>query len=99
VHRPVGAKRPRAVGRAVNVARMRKFLVAVLATAAITAQAAITDGVITPDEWGKIALAGVGAALVYVVRNQPTPTTARSYPPPLRPTEPTRHVRREDRGP
>jgi hypothetical protein len=52
-----------------KLAQVRKFLVSVLATAAIAAQAAITDGTITREEWSQIALAAVGSVLVYWVRN------------------------------
>ena len=98
MHRPVGAERhPGPVGRAVNVARMRKFLaVAVLGLVEVAAYV-VADPRNLPS-WVVTGALAVNALAVYIVRNQPVPTTARSYPPPLRPTEPTRHVRREDRG-
>lgn len=49
--------------------RIAKFLVALAIPVAQTLQAAYTDDVITSDEWGKIAMAAVGAALVFLVPN------------------------------
>lgn len=55
--------------------QIRKFLVAVLTVAAVTVQAALTDGTITGDEWGKIGLTALGAAFVYLIRNDHPPTS------------------------
>ena len=60
-----------------KLGRYRKFAVAVLTAAAITGQAAYTDSSITQNEWGKIALSALGAALVYFVRNDQTVTSRR----------------------
>jgi peptidoglycan/LPS O-acetylase OafA/YrhL len=53
------------------MARYAKFIVAAVAAAAVTAQAALSDGTITTDEWWKVALAAAGATLVFFVPNQP----------------------------
>lgn len=75
--------------------RIAKFLVALAIPVSQTIQAAYTDDVITGNEWGKIAIATLGAALVYLVPNaQPLarddlksatrPTTTGGYEPPRR---------------
>lgn len=51
--------------------RYAKALVQVLITALTALQAAITDHQITEQEYVTIALAGLGACLVYFVPNRP----------------------------
>lgn len=50
-----------------------KFIVAALTAAALAAQTALSDGVVTPSEWVSIAIAALGALAVYLVPNAPPP--------------------------
>jgi len=63
-----------------------KAVVALLTAAAIAAQTALSDGVVTASEWVSIAIAALGAIAVYTVPNTP------SAPPEI----PGRHELRED---
>lgn len=63
-----------------------KFAVAILTAAAIAAQTAMSDGVVTPPEWVTIVIAALGAIVVYAVPNAEPP----------RPPMPGRHELRED---
>lgn len=63
-----------------------KAIIALLTAAAIAAQTALSDGVVTASEWVSIAIAALGALAVYAV-----PNTA---PPP--PEIPGKHELRED---
>jgi hypothetical protein len=63
-----------------------KALIALLTAAAIAAQTALSDGVVTASEWVSIAIAALGALAVYAVPNTP--------PPP--PEIPGKHELRED---
>lgn len=45
--------------------RYGKTVLAFVATAAVAAQSAVTDGVVTKAEWVTIAVAGLGAVGVY----------------------------------
>ena len=47
----------------------KKFCIALLAALAILATA-VVDGVVTPSEWVQIAIAFLGAAGVYQVKNE-----------------------------
>lgn len=59
-------------------ATVAKFIVALLIPIAQTIQAAVTDDVITQNEWVKIAIAVVGAVGVWAVPNAPQrPATRR----------------------
>jgi zinc transporter ZupT len=48
-----------------------KTVVAVAAPVFMVVQSAVTDDVITQDEWTKIAVAVVAAVMVYLVPNAP----------------------------
>ena len=50
--------------------RIAKFLVALLIPVAQTVQAALTDDAITTNEWVKIAIAALGAILVWATPNE-----------------------------
>ena len=63
-----------------------KFVIAALTAAAIAAQTALSDGVVSASEWVSILIAALGALTVYVVPNKPPP------PPEL----PGKHELRED---
>jgi hypothetical protein len=60
-----------------NLAKYAKFIVAGVAAAAVTGQAAISDGTITADEWWKIAFTAAGAVFVLLVPNAPSPDLSR----------------------
>ena len=76
-------------------ATVAKFIVALLIPVAQVIQAAVTDDVITPNEWVKVAIAVVGAVGVWAVPNA-RPVTSRQD---LAGRVPTRPVRPEDRRP
>lgn len=63
-----------------------KFGVAILTTAAVAAQTALSDGVITSSEWVSITIAALGALAVWAVPN--------ADPPP--PEIPGKHELRDD---
>lgn len=50
-----------------------KFVIAVLAAAAVAAQVALTDGTVTNAEWLTVVLAGLGALGVLVIPNKQEP--------------------------
>ena len=52
-----------------------KAVVALVTAAAIAAQTALSDGVITASEWVSIAIAALGAIAVYRVPNTTQPAT------------------------
>jgi hypothetical protein len=55
----------------VKIAQYWKALVAALAPVVIAVQAAVTDDMVTQDEWVKIGVAVVAAAMVWLVPNAP----------------------------
>jgi len=86
------------IGWRLRLRRIAKFLVALAIPVAQTIQAAYTDDSITSNEWGKIAMAALGAALVYLVPNAQPVTRddlkrATDYPP-TRAADPSERPRR-----
>jgi hypothetical protein len=63
-----------------------KFVVAALTAAAIAAQTALSDGLVSASEWVSIVIAALGALAVYITPNAPT------VPPEL----PGKHELKED---
>jgi hypothetical protein len=51
--------------------RYAKFVTAAAGAAAVAIQAAVTDGVITTQEWAAIGIAALTAAIVLLVPNKP----------------------------
>jgi hypothetical protein len=78
-------------------ATVAKFIVALLIPIAQTIQAAVTDDVITPNEWVKIAIAVVGAVGVWAIPNTQPPRSrqelAERLPPPTRAAKPEERPR------
>jgi hypothetical protein len=83
------------IGWRLRLRGIAKFLVALSIPVGQTIQAAYTDDMITSNEWTKIAIAAMGAALVWLVPNA-QPVTREEL---KRTTGPTRAARPEDRGP
>ena len=53
------------------MSRYRKFIVAALGAAAVAAQAAVSDGDVSNDEWVKIGVAALVAVIVLLIPNKP----------------------------
>ncbi len=54
-----------------NLNGYRKFLIAALAAGLVAAQAALSDGVFTAEEWWQVGLAALAALGVVLVPNKP----------------------------